>query len=145
MTNGQRLPPLSHRRLQMFYQSNVFAKWGKIAIFLEEPKAKVYSRILKEGGATDVKLLSMPFQRKHMFAGIEEVEDIQYAYILSEPALVQSDQIFRYFVRSNHANVHVCSYLYVIECLCKVSLKGVQNMLRVLGNFLAEVKKSYRG
>ena len=121
MTNGQRLPTLSYRRLQRFFQDKVFAKWGKIALFLDHNKANVYSRILKEGGASDVKVLSMPFHRKDLFAGIEEVEDIQYAYILSEPALVQSDTIFRYFVKSNHANIHICSYLYIIECLCKVS------------------------
>jgi hypothetical protein len=105
--------------------SRFFASWGKIALFLEPRKANVYSRILKEGGATDVTLLRSPFQRKDMFAGIEEVEAMQFKYILSEPAFIISDQAFRCFVQTNHkANLHICSYFYVVECLCKVSIRN---------------------
>ena len=100
----------------------LFSDWGKIAIYLPSVQASVYSRILKEGGAKDVTLLSMPFQRKHLYSGIDEVEAIQFSYILSEPSLLESDQEFRFFVKSAQmANIHICSYFYVIECLCKVS------------------------
>lgn len=99
----------------------LFSNWGKIALFLPPIKARVYLRILNEGGATDVTTLSMPFQKKNLFSGIDEIETIKYSYILSEPSLVESDQNFRYFVKSSSlSDLKICSYLYVIECLCKV-------------------------
>ena len=101
----------------------LFSNWGKIALFLPSTKACVYLRILKEGGATDVTPLSIPFQKKNLFPGIEEIETINYSYILSEPSLVESDHNFRYFVKSTSlSDLKICSYLYVIECLCKVRL-----------------------
>ena len=117
-SNGQVLPKLTHR-----INAKVFGNWGKIAIFLKGHKADVYSRILAEGGARDVALLTMPFKRTELFAGVEEVEAIQFSYILSEPSCLESDPSFRYFVRSNPSNIHICTYLYAIECLSKVRQK----------------------
>ena len=42
----------------------------------------VCSRILTEGGAKDITLLKSPFQRKDLYSGIDEVEAIQFEYIL---------------------------------------------------------------
>ena len=121
--NGQKLPSLSNRRLRSRFGSSMFSSWGKIALFLEPTKANVYSRILKEGGARDVILLDIPFQIKDLYAGIEEVEAIRFNYILSEPDMVDRDQLFRYFVRTHgKENIHICSYYYIIECLSKVSI-----------------------
>ena len=106
-----------------------FASWGKIALLLETRKAHVYSRILKEGGATDVIFLKSPFERKDIYAGID-VEAIQFQYIFSEPAFITTDQEFRYLVQNYHdPNFHICSYLYVVECLCKVSIRNKKTSL----------------
>ena len=109
------LPPLSRRSSR-----KVFSGWKKVAIFLEERRAEVYSRILTEGGAKSVTLLKMPFQKRELFAGTAEVEEIQFAYIFSDPLLMEQDRNFAQFVSSRQPNVHICSYLYIIECLSKV-------------------------
>ena len=119
MPKDIKLRPLSQRSL--YGGSTVFKSWRKVALLLERPKADVYIRILKEGGATEITLLTMPFHRKELFAGVQEVEEIQFSHILSEPCHLQSDPVFSTFVGSNPANVHICSYLYLVECLCKVS------------------------
>ena len=122
LTNGQMLPKLKIREHRSKPRSpGLFSNWGKIALFLPSNKACVYLRILNEGGATDVTTLSMPFHKKNLFSGFEEIETIKFSYILSEPSLVESDQNFRYFLRSSSlSDLKICSYLYVIECLCKV-------------------------